>query len=569
MDRDRRKLLAGVGVGAVGGIAGCTGTDSPDDSGNATTTATSNSSKKKTPDSDRVVTGSELEEYETVSFTMQSYTKSLLPQRYEWTHLFHDQLVNKLGVEAEVQIGQVGQIFDNWVNVDYDVNMAGWSGKPSRIDPNTFLSAFHTDGGLYTPNYSNPEYDELVEKSQRETDREARKELVMEAQQILAEDVPVVFLFADDALAATNTANWSNYTSQIGDQNYVHVWNLMSMEPQGDLPAIKAGTLFPATLNPMAPTKSADLMGLKMVYDRLVRLGPDGQPQPWAATEWTAPEPDTFDVTLRDDMTWHDGEDVTPEDVTFTIEFLQEWGVPYMKSFYDPIESVEVVDDNVVRFNLESASASFTGVNLALLFILPKHVWDGLPEDEGLEHPKNYNDTQYVGSGPFTVNTFEESNRVVFDVYDDHWADFNVDSFIWKKYGGKTQALATVEKGDASWVVNIQPGQFERAKQNQGVEANGVSQHGWKAIYMNNARRPFDDKMFRKAVAHATDKERVIKLVYGGRADSIEGPIPPANDFWHNPDLPSYDGGEEKARRMLFEAGYRWNEDGTLLMPKE
>lgn len=561
----RRRLLSSVGAGTLAGLAGCSGNNV---STRTDATSTEGTATKKTPNSDRIVTGSELDEYETVSFTIESYTKSLLPLRYEWTHLFRDQWVRKLGVDAEVQIGQVGKIFGNWVNADYDVNMAGWSGKPSRIDPNTFLSAFHTDGGLYTPNYSNPEYDELVEESQAATDRETRRDLVFEAQQILAEDQPVVFLFAPNALTARNTENWSDYVTQIGDQNYIHVWNLMSMQSQGSRPAIKAGTLFPATLNPMAPTKSGDLMGLKMVYDRLIRLGPKGKPRPWAATKWEARDPSTFDVTLRQGMKWHDGEDVTPEDVKFSIEYLQEWGVPYMKSFYDPIESVEVVGDNVVRFHLPGPSSSFTGVNLALLFILPKHIWDGVAEENGLEHPKNWSDTNYIGSGPLEVNVFEKSNRIVFDVFDDHFADFNVDSFIWKKYGGKTQALATVEKGDASWVVNIQPNQFERAKTQSGVRAGNIKNHSWNAIYMNNDRRPFDDKVFRQAAAHATNNERVIDLVYSGLADVMRGPISPANEYWHNPDLPSYDGGEEKARSMLFEAGYRWNEDGTLLMPK-
>lgn len=564
MGIDRRRLLATIGAGALSGVAGCA--SQAENSGTGTTTK---EKTKQDPDSERVISGSELDEYEKVSFTIESYTKSLLPLRYEWTFLFRDQWVRKLGVDAEVEIGQVGKIFGDWVNTDYDVNMAGWSGKPNRIDPNTFLSAFHSDGGLYTPNYSNPEYDKIVEQSQAATDRQKRKELVFKAQQILAEDQPVVFLYAPNALTARNTQNWVNYTPQIGDQNFIQVWNLMSMQPKTGKPAIKAGTLFPATLNPMAPTKSGDLMGLKMVYDRLVRLGPNGQPKPWAAKNWTAQDPQTFDVTLRSGMTWHDGEPVTPEDVKFTIEYLQKWGVPYMKSYYDVIESVEVRGNNVVRFNLPHPSASFTGVNLALLFILPKHIWDGVTEANDLEHPKNWSNTNYVGSGPFKVKTFEKSNRVVFDVYDDHFADFNIDSFIWKKYGGKTQALATVEGGDASWVVNIQPNQFERSKQRSSVKAGNLKQHGWKAIYMNNGRRPFDDKVFRQAAAHATDKQRVAKLVYSGLTDILQGPIAPANKFWHNPDLPTYDGGAEKARSMLFEAGYRWNKDGTLMMPKK
>ena len=578
MEFSRRRFLAGTGAGVVGGLAGCAGQGGGDGgSGSSTEGGSSGSSGDGTPTPDkkqardeRVVTGSELDEYEPVTMEIQSYTRGLLPQRYEWTFLFRDQWIENLGVDATVQIGEVGKIFGNWVDVNYDVNMAGWSGKPSRIDPATFVNAFKTDGGLYTPNYSNPEYDSLVDEIQRETDRDRRQELVYEAQRIVAEDQPVVFLFAPNALTATNTANWSNYTSQIGDQNYTHVWNLRSMTPTGNVDAaVKAGSLFPATLNPLAPTKSGDLMGLKMVYDRLVRLGPKGQPQPWAATEWERPDASTVDVTLREGMTWHDGEAVTPEDVKFTVEYLQNWQVPYMKSFYSGIDSVEVTGSNGVRFNLPGPRASFTGVDLALLFILPKHVWDGLPEREGLEHPKEWQGIEYVGSGPFTVEEFSQSDRLVLDVYEDHFADFDIGSFIWNKYGNETAAVGDVESGKASFVESLQSSQYNRLNGMDGIGAENISQHGWRAIYMNHDRRPFGDKVFRQAAAHATDKERVAEVVYDGFVDVMKGPIAPANEFWYNPDLPAYDGGAEKARDMLFEGGYRWDEDGNLLMPRE
>lgn len=574
MDNSRRRFLrrtAGLSAIGLSGLAGCTGGDGGGSAGTSSgsTGGSTDTPEKQTASDERVVTGSELDEFEPVEIEIQSYTRSLLPQRYEWTFLFRDQWVEKLGVDANVTIGEVNKIFGNWVDVNYDVNMAGWSGKPSRIDPTTFLNAFTTDGGLYTPNYSNPDYDDLVSEFQREADRDRRQELAYEAQQILAEDQPVVFLFAADALTATNTANWSDYTNQIGDQNFTHIWNLQSMQPTGDVQAaVKAGNLFPATLNPMAPTKSGDLMGLKMVYDRLIRLGPKGQPQPWAATDWDAVDPQTVDVTLREGMTWHDGEAVTPEDVKFTVEYLQEWKVPYLQSFYTDIESVEVTGSNGVRFNLSRPRASFIGVDLALLFIMPQHVWDGLPEREGLEHPREYQDTDYIGSGPFTVRDFSQSDRVVWQVYDDHFADFDINAFIWNKYGGKAAALGDVESGDASFVESLQASQYNRVKDQSGIGAENVSQHGWKAIYMNNDRRPFSDKQFRLAASHATDRERAAEIVYDGLADIQDGPIAPANEFWHNPDLPTYDGGAEEARDILFEAGYRWDENGNLLMPK-
>lgn len=559
---NRRKFVALSGAGVIGGLAGCSSNDDNEQNGGAST-----------PQTEEIVEEGEEEEFDPVEFTVQSYTRDLLPLRYEYGRLFSEQWANALGVSVNFEPAEVGTTFDNWVNVEYEMLIGGWAGNPDRIDPSTFLNAFHSEGGLYTPNYHNPEYDDLVEKSDAETDPERRRELVHQAQEIVAEDQPVVFLYARNGLSATNTEKWSNYTHQIGGRDLTNVWNIMSMDPVEDDEnrAIMADTRHPFTLNPMGPTQSPDLHGLKFVYDRLIRLDTDGQPAPWAAEEWEAVDPQTFDITLREGMTWHDGEDVTPEDVKFTIEYLQEWGLPYMSTFFKPIESVEIPADNTVRFNLKGPSSSFTGVSLATLFILPEHIWDGVAEEEGLEHPREWTDPDLTGSGPFTVEYFETDDQTVYELYEDHFSapEYNIDTFVWNAYGGKTQALADVEGGGASYLEQLVPSEYEQVQSVDAVTAVENPQHGWGAAYMNNDTRPFDDKAFRQAMAHATPKEMGAELVFDGRTDIMTSPIAPANENWHNPDVPDYTGGTERAREILLDAGYRWDDTGNLLMPKE
>jgi peptide/nickel transport system substrate-binding protein len=561
----RRAVLASAGTAIGSSIAGCASSSKDNNNNSAGTTQ---------PTDEEQVDDVEQDNFEKIEFQAISFPRSTFPLRLEYANQIVTRWQEDLGLNISLQPKEASAAFNALVERDYNMHMtAGWGGRPERIDPDTFLSAFQTSepGGLNWAAYSNKEYDSVVEKSKSATDRKKRQEHAYKAQEILAEDQPVIFMFARNGLSATNTQNWSNYTQQIGGRPFTHVYNLMSMEPKTDAAstAVLAATRDPQTYNPMGLEQTQDIHGNKLVYDRLVRLGPDGEVKPWAATEWNIPDPSTVEVTLRDGMTFHDGESVTPEDVKFTIEYLKKWKVPYLASFYDVIESVDVTGNNGVTFNLTKPYVPFVGVSLPQIGILPQHIWGGVAEENNLEHPRQWSDFKPIGSGPFKLNFYEADNRSVLQVYDDHFADFNISEFIWRMYGGNSAAMGSVERGKSSYMEFIQPTQYQRATNTSGVKAQKSKYHGWGGIYMNHNRRPFGDRAFRVALSHVVNKQRLRELVFNGLADILHGPIAPAAKFWHNPDLKSYTGGRSKARQILKDAGYKWDQNGNLLMPKQ
>ena len=572
MARNRRRFIEALGVGAVGSLAGCSGdSGGSGDSGDSGDSGGSNGSSP-TVSNDGVVEGSDLNEYETIKVTANSHSRSSFPLRVEYSQMAEDAWRNEIGLN--VSHNTTEQAYENAVARDYDIYItAGWGGRPERIDPDTFITAFKTaePGGLNWAGYSNEEYDKLVEQQKSATDKKKRQEYVYKAQEILAEDQPVIFMAARSALSATNMDNWGNYKSQIGARPYTHVWNFESIEPKNQKgnSVVLAATRDPDSANPMAVQQTQGTHLNKLIYDRLVRIGPDGEARKWAASEWTFQDAKTVDITLRDGMTFHDGEPVTPEDVKFTIEYLNEWQVPYLASFYDPIESVEVRGDNVVRFNLGEPYVAFISISLTQIGILPKHVWDGVVEENNLDHPGQWSDFNPVGSGPFQLEYFEVEDRAELSTYGDHFSDISFDSFVWRMYGGNSQAMGSVEQGSSSYMEFIQPTQYNRAQEVSNLKAQKSKYHGWSAIYMNNERRPFNDRAFRIALSHIVNKSRVKEIVFNGLVDMLQGPIPPAAEYWHNPDLTDYSGGASKAEQVLKDAGYRWDPDGNLLMPKE
>jgi peptide/nickel transport system substrate-binding protein len=378
-------------------------------------------------------------------------------------------------------------------------------------------------------------------------------------------------MFHQDSLAGANTDQFSNWEGVPALQAmWWNVFSIGNLEANtDDRTAIWGAARSPTTLNPMGVDSGDANIAIAMAYDRLVRIGLDTEPQPWACTDWEWVDSTTLEMPLREDLTFHDGEPFTAEDVQFTMEYYLDWEVPYMSTYYEQIESVEVLDDYTVRFNLSSPNVAFVNIALAQLYILPKHIWDGVVDEAGVEHPQDWDNSPYVGSAPFEVRAFEPDDRLYLEVRDDdpRTEDWDIEELIWKVYGSQSAAVGDLQSGRISFVQALHPNNFQQVQDSPGVEAVAEKAHGYTRVELHTKTAPMSDKVFRQAIAHATDKEEIINVVFRGRADKATSPIAPVMEFWHNPDTPEYDGGVSEARAMLEEAGYTWDDDGTLLLP--
>ena len=139
---------------------------------------------------------------------------------------------------------------------------------------------------------------------------------------------------------AFNTSVWDADTlvdqSGIGIRN---TWSYIRMAPVGDDKDIILNSSDNVTaINPLYISGSTDSWITELLWDRLMRIGPDGLPQPWAATGYEWLDETTVKVTLRDGMTWHDGMPVTPEDVKFSFEAAGSGEAPMYSPFVTAME---------------------------------------------------------------------------------------------------------------------------------------------------------------------------------------------------------------------------------------
>jgi len=183
-----------------------------------------------------------------------------------------------------------------------------------------------------------------------------------------------------------------------------------------------------AAKNPFFPANTA--MGiLNFIYEPLMYFNPiNGKLEPQIATgyDWSDNYM-TLTFTLRDGVTWQDGQPVTADDVVFTYTVLKNYPVTDRYSLWSKITSV-TAQGNKVIFKLNQSFTSFPFYTSDIR-IVPKHLWDGISNIADFLNPTP------VGSGPFAWGTYNTGTDVQLKAFKQYWGGApKVDTFIIRLY---------------------------------------------------------------------------------------------------------------------------------------
>ncbi|MBN1178191.1 MAG: hypothetical protein JXD18_03205 [Anaerolineae bacterium] len=295
-----------------------------------------------------------------------------------------------------------------------------------------------------------------------------------------------------------------------------------------------------------------------LIFDTLVWRDASGETIPWLATDWSLSDDGlTWTFTLRDGVTWQDGEPLTVDDVVFSINYyLDHPGSAWFMSQVNEIASATAVGDNQVAIRLARPYAPFIQTTAESLFIFPRHIWENVTDPRAYTEPD-----AFIGSGAYELVEFsQEEGTYLFEANpdfflgmpyvrriefvptsDDILALSNGDVDAFDKFGGVTEEMLTPFRQEP-FAVEEAPGEW------------GMF------LYFNlEQETPLQDVRVRQAIAYAVDRQAMVDRVLFGFGDAgTPGFLPPANPFY-NPDVPDYVFDLEQARSLLEEAGY----DGT------
>ncbi len=322
-----------------------------------------------------------------------------------------------------------------------------------------------------------------------------------------------------------------------------------------------------STLDPAIGYDWQNWSMIKSLFDGLMDYVPGTtELRPEIAESYEISEDGTvFTFKLRDDVKFHNGRDLTAEDVKYSIERTvnpktQSPGAGFfgsIKGFEEAssgdaegLSGITVVDDGTIKFELSRPDATFLHV-LALNFahVVPKEEVEKYGADFG-KHP--------VGSGAFKLAEWTLGQRLVFERFEDYWNPGvpKLDQIVFEVGQEPVVALLRLQNGEVDVPGDgIPPAKFIEVQNDPKFKdliiQGGQLHTGY--VTMNVKMEPFDKPEVRKAVNMAINKERILRII-NGRAVAANQPLPPSMPGYAK-DYEGYAYDPEAAKALLAEAG--------------
>lgn len=350
----------------------------------------------------------------------------------------------------------------------------------------------------------------------------------------------------------------------------------------------------PRTFNPIAAGDEGSEAVTRLLFSSLVGLNMESQEAvPGLAESWSVgADQKTWTFKLRKNLRWSDGEPLTADDVVFTWNEIM-YNPKYNEGTYDLFRAdgknfeVSKVDEVTVRVVTPEKWAPFLEY-FGSVAILPKHTLERFAATGDFLKAYAVADApeKIVGSGPFRLKVVQSGSLLL---------ERNPEYWIVDKQGRRLPYFDEVQlviappilafaQGVSSACENLRPEevrQFQQASTNGnfrvvdvgvGVQRDffwfnqntGVDKGG-KAFVDPVKLKWFRDKRFRQAISCAINRERIVKEVYGDRAQAVSVFLSADNKKWNNPSVPQYSYNPDKARALLAELGMTGRTaDGTL-----
>ncbi len=329
----------------------------------------------------------------------------------------------------------------------------------------------------------------------------------------------------------------------------------------------------PEAFNPQLVTSGVTIDATsKQLYNQLIIFSAsDNTIAPSLAKSWHVTR-DNKRITfyLRRDVHFHQTNYFTPtrplnaDDVLFSFNrildsthpFHQVSGgkYPFFQSvgFSELIDSIEKINEYTVRFNLKRADSSFLA-NLATDFsvILSKEYADQLLQ---INQPELI-DSLPIGTGPFKLKEYRTGSFIRFTPNSQYWdGATQLTQLLFDITPSNTGRLTKLLAGECDIIAY--PIAQEKIRNNPQLSLDQVTAFNIGYLGFNTTRFPFDNKLVRKAVAHAINKQAILDTVYFGDAEGVaaHSVIPPSS-WAYDANIPTIEYSVSKAKALLAEAG--------------
>lgn len=323
----------------------------------------------------------------------------------------------------------------------------------------------------------------------------------------------------------------------------------------------------PDTLNPGMAVLSESYTIFGLVYDTMYQLQLDGTFKLSLAESVNVSDDGlVYTYKIKDGVKFHDGEPLTAEDIVFSYQLYQNTeAYPWMGDYTAYFETMEATDNNEVVITLSEAIPNIDA-QLVFLYVLPKHVWES---QDGAE----FDNVATVGSGPFKMVEYKQNEFVHLAKNPDYFnGTAKVDEVIFQTFENQDALVQAIKTGQVDMITEMPNTAVAGLKEDANIEvvtgapfAPEVTDIIFNQVTPENCPEgdgmctghpALQDRNVRLALAHATDKQKIIDVILLGLGTPGTTLIPDGLGFWYNSGLTDYEYDVEKANQILDDAGY-------------
>jgi peptide/nickel transport system substrate-binding protein len=323
----------------------------------------------------------------------------------------------------------------------------------------------------------------------------------------------------------------------------------------------------PTSMDPHFYNLFSNLNVSDHIFETLIRMDADSRIIPGLAESWTLINNLTWEFKLRRGVKFHDGSDLTAEDVAWSIDRPATIiGSPSKFDVYTKaIINKKIIDAHTIRFTTKEPYPLLLS-DLTSIYIVSKKATQGLTSDEFASGKG------MIGSGPFKFVKFLRDDRIELERNDSYWGKKPAWSKVSLRFisNGATR-LAALLAGDVQAIENVPTPDLARVRADSNIGLFSKVSHRLIYLYVDTSREkspfvtdkegkpldknPLQDIRVRQAVSMAINREAIKERVMEGLSEPTNNLVP-LTLFGHNPNLKVVKYDPDGAKKLLTAAGY-------------
>jgi peptide/nickel transport system substrate-binding protein len=301
------------------------------------------------------------------------------------------------------------------------------------------------------------------------------------------------------------------------------------------------------TIDAHKPTTDPDIMRQWNMYESLAVRTPDFSKLQMLLAESIEPDggkPDSWTVRLKQGITFHNGKDVTADDVIFSLRRITDPKDPKVGNAsisYIERKDLKKLDERTVRIPLKFANAAFP---------------DDLGQYFNAIVPTDYDPEKPVGTGPFKFESFSAGQRSVFVKNENYWENGKpfADQLVIIDFPDDTARTNALLGGQVEAINNLPAAQVASVRGNPNLRVLNSETGAWQPFTMRIDAKPFDDNRVRQAMRLLVDREQMVAQVLSGFG-TVANDLYARYDPVYAKDLPQRKQDLEQAKALLKQAG--------------